>query len=76
MDYQNTHFPDRSNDFSSSLSHRHQSKHMEMGGRHPSPYQSYEHSLGHGHVPSECVAAAVAVPVQEGSQHLLAEKEV
>jgi len=49
---------------------------MEMGGRHPSPYQSYEHSLGHGHVPSECVAAAVAVPVQEGSQHLLAEKEV
>ena len=47
---------------------------MEMGGRHPSPYQSYEHSLGHGHVPSECVAAAVAVPVQEGSQHLLAEK--
>lgn len=79
MDYQTSHFPESSNEFSSSMSHPHRSKHEDVGEPYVPPYQSeyqYQHSYNHVHAPTEIVTA-VAVPVpQEGSQHLLSKEEM
>jgi hypothetical protein len=74
MDYQNQHFPNTSNEFSASLSHQQQYKHVEAGAPYSPPYQSYNQ----GHVAAEVAVAAVAVPIseQEGSQHLLSKSDM